>query len=180
MFDPQTGRPIWETHELVLAHEPGEMIAFLNSTRDPSLWCEVVGGLNYDNPDALGVVKWICEQDDCQNAIAAYALQMLDIAYYCGSDEASSWNEESFEIVSMIVARANRAQFPASGLSDPADFDRASLLEECRQAEARVRNAGKVPVVTAPAAILAVKPTGPEPSTLYQVIEALIFKWVRQ
>ncbi len=152
------------------------LIDWLAIQRDPGLWRAVVTGLDYGRKESTDAIAWILQQPDCENAVAAAAMQMLRYDVYCGMDTEPGPQDRAFPLVRIIAERNATTGFDSEKLSDPPDFERASLLTACRAGNAQLKAAGSVPIIPAPLATLLVKPIGPKPTSPYIVGETGIYE----
>ncbi|MFQ6547466.1 hypothetical protein AADZ90_005870 [Aestuariibius sp. 2305UL40-4] len=153
------------------------LIEWLAEDRDQALWHDVVTSLNYELPSTFGAVAWILKQPDCQNAVAAAAMEMLGYDYYCGLARDPGIEDPAYGLIRTIAERDANEGFPTHKLADAPTFNRAGLLNACLEANMQLRAVGVEPIVCAPVSTLTVSPKGRRPAMNTLLDEDTFLGW---
>ncbi|MFW2545211.1 hypothetical protein ACN2XU_21500 [Primorskyibacter sp. 2E107] len=159
-----TGRR-WEIEILA---PPDAMAGFLESHVDPSLWIQVVCGMNYDLDVSFDCLQVMLRHPACQNAVATALLQIMEAQRFFGSDGAriGRSNPSAFGVLETVCRRDAMVGFPDSGARGPAWVDRETLKREVLTKSMEV-----TAPFPPPFKLLSAVPTGPVPRAPYLVDE---------
>ncbi len=122
-----------------------EVVEFLETQRDQSLWYSIISNMNYDYGEPVShVAEWMLQQDDCDVAIAVLAYSLMSGEYFCGVQHETECcvSVEFLKPLRIIEARETTRPFKENALKVPKRdlylFDQSEMLEISVNAAARL------------------------------------------
>lgn len=158
----------YPTQENMAFIQMKDMIAFLSTHRDQSLWLAIITGLNPtgDMGALTEVHRWILSQHDCDNVVAVAAWKWWRSHEWCGRPAgATGSTDDRHAAIPVLIAKRDEANpFSTGALSDPSDnFDRTLLLAKAT-AEAAKLPKGSEPIASVPLRMLRGSSIGQTPT----------------
>lgn len=157
--------------------ETDQIIDYLTSHRDQSLWLSVVLGCNHDNGNTNDIFDWIVNQPDCDVQVAICAFAMLDGPYFCGKAVGDKYAETygALRPLRTISQREAAGQHFAVGLRKDITSEVCERAADTALSRARIaRNEledDQIPLLSIPEKLLGSLNKGTIPPELYIVDE---------
>lgn len=149
----------FELFELRRTQQPGviwnegeddaELLTFLQNTRSPDLWHQIVGGFNYDLDITYQALDWISQQPELDRGTACLMFRML-----CGEEYVNKpityfegrWNGRDAMLIGRLSERELGEGFQTAEFDAP-PYDGERWTKWLDGQRARAGEAGTVPLV---------------------------------